>query len=111
MGREPDHTLRSKLTSPTSLSLPAPSLSLGGGPLSISMPLSATVAELKAKIQSETSVGQGELRLIYAGRILKDGDTLASHCEQPAPPSPPPPPLVPADSPPPPPRAVRAGLL
>lgn len=45
------------------------------------MPLSATVAELKVKIQSET--GEGELRLIYAGRILKDGDTLASHCEPP----------------------------
>ena len=30
----------------------------GGGPLSISMPLSATVAELKVKIQSETSVGR-----------------------------------------------------
>jgi ubiquilin len=47
----------------------------------LSVPLSITAIELKSKLSSPeyADVPASSQRLIYSGRVLKDGDTLESH--------------------------------
>lgn len=48
---------------------------------SLTLPLTATVLELKQKLATPEYVNfePGRQRLIYSGRVLKDADTLASY--------------------------------
>jgi hypothetical protein len=46
--------------------------------VSIDISSSATVSEVKKAVQEKTEIPAGEQKLIFAGRILKDNDTLDS---------------------------------
>jgi ubiquilin len=47
----------------------------------LTLPISTSIADLKAKLSSSeyADVPAERIRLIYSGRVLKDGDTLATH--------------------------------
>jgi ubiquilin len=55
--------------------------STGNAKYNFSLPLSTTVADLKAKLATAeyANVPANAQRLIYSGKVLKDGDTLASY--------------------------------
>ncbi|KIV81381.1 hypothetical protein PV11_03572 [Exophiala sideris] len=55
--------------------------SSGGQKYTLSLPLSTTTLDLKNKLAAEeyANVPASAQRLIYSGKVLKDGDTLASH--------------------------------
>eukprot|EP00041_Stephanoeca_diplocostata_P030203 m.906976 g.906976 ORF g.906976 m.906976 type:complete len:95 (-) comp23710_c0_seq1:27-311(-) len=53
----------------------------GSGTVSITATLESTTLELKQKIQAATSIAPEEQRLIFAGRVLKDHETLQQCCE------------------------------
>eukprot|EP00041_Stephanoeca_diplocostata_P030207 m.906977 g.906977 ORF g.906977 m.906977 type:complete len:526 (-) comp23710_c0_seq2:1840-3417(-) len=48
----------------------------GSGTVSITATLESTTLEVKQKIQAATSIAPEEQRLIFAGRVLKDHETL-----------------------------------
>jgi hypothetical protein len=50
-----------------------------GTKLTVTAELDKTVGELKAQLQAEVGVPPEQMRLIYAGRVLKDPQTLASY--------------------------------
>jgi len=50
-----------------------------GAKFLVTVELDKTVAELKAQLQPEVGVPPEQMRLIYAGRVLKDPQTLASY--------------------------------
>jgi hypothetical protein len=50
-----------------------------GTKLTITAELDKTVSELKAQLQADVGVPPEQMRLIYAGRVLKDPQTLASY--------------------------------
>ncbi|KIW54748.1 hypothetical protein PV05_07085 [Exophiala xenobiotica] len=55
--------------------------SSGGQKFTVTLPLSTTTADLKNKLAGEeyANVPASAQRLIYSGKVLKDGDTLATH--------------------------------
>ena len=50
-----------------------------GTKLTVTVELDKTVGEFKAQLQAEAGVPPEQMRLIYAGRVLKDLQTLASY--------------------------------
>ena len=50
-----------------------------GTKLTVTVELDKTVGEFKAQLQAEAGVPPEQMRLIYAGRVLKDIQTLASY--------------------------------
>ena len=52
-----------------------------GQKLSVTAETSQTVLELKQKLQEESGIASEQMRLIYRGHVLKDGNTLESYCE------------------------------
>jgi ubiquilin len=55
--------------------------SAGGAKYTLTLPLSTTAIDLKNKLATEeyANVPASAQRLIYSGKVLKDGDTLATH--------------------------------
>ena len=55
--------------------------SAGGAKYTLTLPLSTTSIDLKNKLATEeyANVPASAQRLIYSGKVLKDGDTLATH--------------------------------
>ena len=55
--------------------------SAGGAKYTLTLPLSTTAVDLKNKLATEeyANVPATAQRLIYSGKVLKDGDTLATH--------------------------------
>ena len=55
--------------------------SAGGAKYTLTLPLSTTASDLKSKLATEeyANVPASAQRLIYSGKVLKDGDTLATH--------------------------------
>jgi ubiquilin len=55
--------------------------SAGAAKYTLTLPLSTTAIDLKNKLATEeyANVPASAQRLIYSGKVLKDGDTLASH--------------------------------
>ena len=50
-----------------------------GSKLTVTVELEKTVGELKEQLQADVGVPPAQMRLIYAGRVLKDHQTLASY--------------------------------
>ena len=50
-----------------------------GNKLTVTVELEKTVGELKEQLQADVGVPPAQMRLIYAGRVLKDHQTLASY--------------------------------
>jgi hypothetical protein len=54
-----------------------------GTKFSIACTPEQTVAELKTALEAQSGVEAAQMRLIYRGHILKDGNTLGSYCNSP----------------------------
>jgi len=50
-----------------------------GNKLTVTVELDKTVGDFKAQLQADVGVPPEQMRLIYAGRVLKDPQTLASY--------------------------------
>eukprot|EP00960_Hanusia_phi_P002239 64553-Hanusia_phi.AAC.2 len=52
-----------------------------GAKINVNVELDKTVADLKKLLEAESGISPEQMRLIYRGHVLKDGNTLQSYCE------------------------------
>ena len=52
-----------------------------GAKINVNVELDKTVADLKKLLEAESGISPEQMRLIYRGHVLKDGNTLQSYCK------------------------------